>query len=507
MSKNSSKKRRLEDRKRKKRDAAKRRARAHAASRNSAAGRMRRFGRWPLLECRISRSWKDEAFGHVVIARQEGPIVAAGLFMVDLGCLGVKDCSTIPGVDDLEYRAFVDRVLEDGDLVPCDPPLAVKVIETAVAYASSLGFRPAVGYDLARGIFGDIDPSECAESVPCGKDGKPFYVSGPDDDVERVLRTLEARRGPGGFDCIVAPDLDDDRFDEDDDEDEDEDGWQVVPVSEWDDPELETALRLRLTEAVLLEELCGYLWDRYDEEHIEAASREFWFGENVPIDSEKRQAGGSLLAQWLAFDWDPRSLPGREPGGPERPAARTFLDEHGDRLNEFQRRFIEEGLSRPLRPYRIAKVSGRPGLLGRIVRTKRKGRLDIEDLVTGEIHRVADDFTTEQFESGDVVLSRLIALDGDAILACSPWSIPGGRSFDLRPLRDAGMGTKGDDPTGTDSRQFERDARRLFFDALRELEGEGRTPIETTPDRSSSRRGASRGNRPSRARPRTIDAP
>jgi hypothetical protein len=41
-----------------------------------------------------------------------------------------------------------------------------------------------------------------------GLDGKPFYVSGPEDSpgfIRRVLRTLERHCGPDGFHYLTTP--------------------------------------------------------------------------------------------------------------------------------------------------------------------------------------------------------------------------------------------------------------------------------------------------------------
>ena len=43
-----------------------------------------------------------------------------------------------------------------------------------------------------------------------GKDGKPFYVSGPNEtraDSERIIATLTRKLGPGGFHYMVGMDM------------------------------------------------------------------------------------------------------------------------------------------------------------------------------------------------------------------------------------------------------------------------------------------------------------
>jgi len=45
----------------------------------------------------------------------------------------------------------------------------------------------------------------CEETIPVGgPDGKPFYMAGPDDDVEHIMNTLTRKCGHGNFE-FVAP--------------------------------------------------------------------------------------------------------------------------------------------------------------------------------------------------------------------------------------------------------------------------------------------------------------
>jgi hypothetical protein len=54
-------------------------------------------------------------------------------------------------------------------------------------------------------MFGDIDPASCPDVIEYGgEDGKPFYVAGPYDDVDRVMNQLTLKLGPHGFHFIVA---------------------------------------------------------------------------------------------------------------------------------------------------------------------------------------------------------------------------------------------------------------------------------------------------------------
>lgn len=80
-------------------------------------------------------------------------------------------------------------------------------MEGAAAYARGLGFSPHPNYHKAKLLFGTIDPGECAEEFEFGKDGMPFFISGPNDTVERcrqIVSTLTHSCGPGGFHYFVG---------------------------------------------------------------------------------------------------------------------------------------------------------------------------------------------------------------------------------------------------------------------------------------------------------------
>ncbi|MFB3132619.1 MAG: hypothetical protein ACE10K_08885, partial [Rhodothermales bacterium] len=85
----------------------------------------------------------------------------------------------------------------------------VKLVEESVDYARDLGFFPHKDYRKARKIFGDVDRAECKTEFEFGKDGKPFYVSGPYDSetkIRRIVDQLMERLGPDGFHFLVGLD-------------------------------------------------------------------------------------------------------------------------------------------------------------------------------------------------------------------------------------------------------------------------------------------------------------
>jgi hypothetical protein len=56
-------------------------------------------------------------------------------------------------------------------------------------------------------MLGDIEVKASAASFQFGKNGKPFFMSGPYDTpakIDRIIRTLTDRVGPEGFDYVIA---------------------------------------------------------------------------------------------------------------------------------------------------------------------------------------------------------------------------------------------------------------------------------------------------------------
>ncbi|GJM41758.1 MAG: hypothetical protein DHS20C20_20400 [Ardenticatenaceae bacterium] len=162
---------------------------------------------WPLYECLISKEWRDtHQLAQVVVTRRgaAGYIVVAG-FMLDLGCLGIKDALTIGFATEARYRnEYKSHLLASQEMMPCDLDLAAKVIEEAQKYAAGIGFKPHRDSKDALKLLAGANPQNCSEPVPVGgEDGKPFYFAGPYDDVDRILRVLDRTVGQGNYDFIV----------------------------------------------------------------------------------------------------------------------------------------------------------------------------------------------------------------------------------------------------------------------------------------------------------------
>jgi len=189
----------------------KRRKQKRAASQRGYGGLqpvLRTAARWPIYECLVTKEWQDTMTLTQVLVVRRSPLgqVAAGLFLVDLACLGVKDA--FPAVFDsvAEYNQKLrHRTTERQAMVPADLNLAAKIISESIAYARKLGFAPHQDYAPTSILLGNANPDACDVPVPLGgKNGKPFFCSGPYDNVPRIMAQLERAVGPGGFDFLIG---------------------------------------------------------------------------------------------------------------------------------------------------------------------------------------------------------------------------------------------------------------------------------------------------------------
>jgi hypothetical protein len=96
---------------------------------------------------------------------------------------------------------------EQYPLVPMDPSVARKLLHDAVAYAASFGLPPSESFSNVELIFGDTPIAE--ETFSFGKDGKPFYMAGPNDSPARQRRIQDAVAKHAGAKNIALIDVDD----------------------------------------------------------------------------------------------------------------------------------------------------------------------------------------------------------------------------------------------------------------------------------------------------------
>jgi hypothetical protein len=151
-----------------------------------------------------NNSQNDSGFALVVVARQPGfDRIAMCSYLVDIWCLGVKDAMPPRRMSLGEYKEFSNHVYErfpeDSEKIPLE--LAQAIVFGGVEYAASLGFQPHRDFETARAHLGEWNGEP---KLTFGKNGKPFYMSGPYDNPNKVLKTLQDSVGEGNFDYVIG---------------------------------------------------------------------------------------------------------------------------------------------------------------------------------------------------------------------------------------------------------------------------------------------------------------
>lgn len=165
---------------------------------------------YPVYDCCVSDEIFEVGMGNVLLSR-EIPFgeVAVSAFVVDVYCLGVKEAFfTVLSKQDYQtkLKPMLAQAPEGQSVSSVEPAYARKLVEGAVEYAESLGFPPATEYKKAAKLFGAIDASACSADFVFGKDGKPFYIAGPNDNLstsKRIIGQLQERCGEGHFDYLI----------------------------------------------------------------------------------------------------------------------------------------------------------------------------------------------------------------------------------------------------------------------------------------------------------------
>lgn len=181
----------------------------------------------PLKACYLSPGWStglglaDEALALTLGAQDPGSTGSDGLVcalwarahrygkltvygcLVDTYCLGVKNAVGPKAMADEEFRDFTSRYFRSYDAPPVQVPLELlqSLVLGAVEYAASMGLSPHPDFAAVR-------PSLGAWSGPrpirFGREGRPVYVQGPDDDAYRIVQTLRRHLGDGGFEYVMV---------------------------------------------------------------------------------------------------------------------------------------------------------------------------------------------------------------------------------------------------------------------------------------------------------------
>ena len=160
---------------------------------------------YPIYECLINKNWKSLGEGNIILSRKlpdNGLLV--GVYLVDLYCLGMKNTFHLTNISHSKYNGqFKKSMCKEIDFVDCPVNLAHSIIYGSIEYAEKLGLSPHPDFKKSRMVLEPEGFFKRFPKVMFGLKGKPFYMSGPDDDVQSILDTLDKNVGRNNYDYML----------------------------------------------------------------------------------------------------------------------------------------------------------------------------------------------------------------------------------------------------------------------------------------------------------------
>jgi hypothetical protein len=170
--------------------------------------RLERADKWPIVQTLAGAQLWKEGIGYLMITRQEseGRLVSA-VFLVDVYCLGVKNAFWTAGNRE-DIEDMIRQMDQAQRMRAITPACLAKIVEGAIEFAHSFGFPPHRDYRHASILLHGIDPSTCPNEFTFGRDGRPFYIQGPNESPAEVKAIVERTLDAGGHFLLMSPGAD-----------------------------------------------------------------------------------------------------------------------------------------------------------------------------------------------------------------------------------------------------------------------------------------------------------
>ena len=169
---------------------------------------IRRARTFPLYECLISDNWKKEddmGLIQIALARQQPDgNICFGVYLIDKFLLGLKNTFAEADFPRSRYQSEIrNKIFSKQKPVNCPIELAHQMIYQSIEYAQQFGFEPQRDFMVSQYLLAPRGELEEPYDLTFGKDGKPFFIAGPHDNVARIMRQLEKTAGPGNYHYIA----------------------------------------------------------------------------------------------------------------------------------------------------------------------------------------------------------------------------------------------------------------------------------------------------------------
>ncbi len=152
-------------------------------------------------ECLINGDMRDVGLAVIVISKQmpSGNFII-GLYLIDFLCLGLKNTYLRFNFSKQEYEEFVEMAYKDtNEIMRCDTIYAHDFIYGAIDYAKSLGFNPNEKFRVTEYLLDPDLISDDIDKIEFGKNGKPLFIQGENDNATRIINKLNETVGKGNY--------------------------------------------------------------------------------------------------------------------------------------------------------------------------------------------------------------------------------------------------------------------------------------------------------------------
>jgi len=164
---------------------------------------LKKAAEFPVYEARVSTDWEENGLAQVIVIRQLPNLrYLLGVYLVDTFCLGLKNTFARTQLKYEDLTNFFRRLPGEFEEVSYEDTRSI--VLGGIEYARQLGFEPQRDWKSTNFIIeGDQD---FERKFTFGKDGVPFYVQGPDDDIAKIMGKLKPLIKEGKADFISAAD-------------------------------------------------------------------------------------------------------------------------------------------------------------------------------------------------------------------------------------------------------------------------------------------------------------
>lgn len=160
---------------------------------------------YPIQDCYVHEGWEESGLAVVVvIRRQPNGHIVFGNYLVDYYCLGLKNTFCNADIPPHRFqREFMPKLFRVGRPLKISAALAHEIVYGGIEYAARFGFRPQRDFKDSQYVLDPPETHPRTGTVEFGYEGKPFFISGPYDNVDAIIRQLRRTAGEGNFEYMM----------------------------------------------------------------------------------------------------------------------------------------------------------------------------------------------------------------------------------------------------------------------------------------------------------------